>query len=108
MKAKSTSMMMLTVSLMLIMMQLNAQTWNLAGNTNATASSKLGTNNNIPLRLFSNNAEQMHINANVAGKVGFVGVGTTAPNTRLHVNGVVTATGGTFRTVYHAGTVLPS
>lgn len=95
MTRKISTLLGLSVSLMLTQVQVNAQTWNLTGNTNATAASRLGTNNNIPLRLFTNNAEQVHINANVAGKVGFVGMGTTAPNTRLHVNGVITATGGT-------------
>ena len=66
---------------------LNAQSWNLPGNANATASSKLGTTNNIPLRLFTFNAERIHINANVSGKVGYVGIGTTAPAQRLHVAG---------------------
>lgn len=77
-----------------------AQTWNLAGNTNLTATSKIGGTSataaqNFPLSLYTYNAERIHINANVSGKVGFVGIGTNAPATRLHVNGVITATGGT-------------
>lgn len=91
MKTKIKSAMMLAASLMLSV-QLNAQNWLLLGNSTATASSKLGTTNNIPVRLFTNNAERIHINANVSGKVGYVGIGTTAPAQRLHVvgNGLIT------------------
>ena len=77
--------MMLGASLM-FNMQVHAQ-WSLTGNANATAASKLGTTNNIPLRLFTYNAERIHINANVSGKIGYVGIGTTAPAQRLHVVG---------------------
>ena len=78
----------------------DAQTWNLAGNTNLSATSKLeGTSataaQNFPLSLYTYNAERIHINANTSGKVGYVGIGTATPATRLHVNGVITATGGT-------------
>src|SRR5215212_4401823 len=55
--------------------------WSLAGNSNATSTSKLGTTNAINLRLLTNNAERMRITTS-----GLVGVGTTSPNTRLHVN----------------------
>ena len=47
--------------------------WSLAGNSNATSASKLGTTNLIDLKLFTNNAERMRINT-----VGSVGIGTTA------------------------------
>ncbi len=65
----------------------HAQNWVLPGNGNATATSILGTTNNIPLRMFTNNAERIHINANVSGKVGYVGIGTASPSAKLHVNG---------------------
>ena len=91
----------------------SAQTWNLIGNTNLTATSKLGGSSatvgqNFPLRLFTYNAERIHINANVAGKVGYVGIGTAAPATMLHVNGVITATGGTSTAWNTAVTRLPA
>lgn len=58
--------------------------WSLAGNSNASATtSKLGTSNAIPLRLFTNNAVRMYIHPTS----GNVGVGTTTPLTKLHING---------------------
>jgi Chaperone of endosialidase len=51
-----------------------AQSWNITGNTNATVSSRLGTNNNIPLRFFTNNAERMRIT-----EAGRVGIGIVSP-----------------------------
>ena len=69
-----------------------AQSWNLTGNTNMTSTSKIGgtsatTAQNFPLRLYTYNAERLHINANVSGKVGYVGIGTTSPAQKLHVVG---------------------
>jgi len=55
--------------------------WSLAGNSNATSSSKLGTTNAINLRMFTNNVERMRLATS-----GLVGINTTAPNARLHVN----------------------
>lgn len=55
--------------------------WSLAGNNNATATSKLGTTNAINLSVYTKNLERMRIlSAN-----GYVGIGTTAPAARLHV-----------------------
>jgi hypothetical protein len=54
--------------------------WSTFGNSNATSSSKLGTTNGINLRLFTNNAERVRI----LYTNGFVGIGTTTPNARLH------------------------
>ena len=55
--------------------------WSLAGNNNATATSKLGTTNAINLSVYTNNLERMRIlSAN-----GYVGIGVTAPAARLHV-----------------------
>lgn len=56
--------------------------WSLAGNSNATSSSKLGTTNAISLRFYTNNVQRMIINSSN----GAVGIGTTTPDSRLHVN----------------------
>jgi len=56
--------------------------WSLAGNSNATATSKLGTTNLVNLSLFTNNLERMRLTTS-----GNVGIGTTTPFTKLHVNG---------------------
>jgi hypothetical protein len=62
--------------------------WSLAGNNNATNSSKLGTTNAVPLRLFTKNAERVRIDT-----FGRVGIGTTSPAQLLHVNGNSVITG---------------
>jgi len=56
--------------------------WSLAGNSNATTASKLGTTNAINLAFFTNNVERARINTS-----GFVGIGTASPLSKLHVNG---------------------
>jgi hypothetical protein len=61
----------------------NAQSWNLTGNSNASSSSKLGTTNSVPLRLYTNNSERMRIDAS-----GNAGIGTTSlGSSKLIVNG---------------------
>ncbi len=50
-------------------------TWNLAGNSNATSSSKLGTTTSTPLKLTTNNKTRVFIDA--AGKVG---IGNSSPS----------------------------
>jgi len=60
--------------------------WNLAGNTNATASSKLGTTNAIPLRLTTNNQTRVYINA-TTGNVGIGSGDNSALNYKLQVTG---------------------
>jgi tetratricopeptide (TPR) repeat protein len=49
--------------------------WSLAGNSNATSSSKLGTTNAVALRLFTNNAVRVYVASG-----GNVGIGTTSPS----------------------------
>lgn len=56
--------------------------WVLAGNTNATTSSWLGTSNNIPLIIKTNNSERLRI---LSSGNGNVGIGETNPNSRLTV-----------------------
>jgi hypothetical protein len=56
--------------------------WSVAGNSTATSTSKLGTTNDINLRIVTNNIERMRIlSAN-----GNVGIGMISPTDRLHVN----------------------
>jgi hypothetical protein len=62
--------------------QNTAPYWSLAGNSNATSSSKLGTTTATPLKIFTNNLLRMHISPN-----GFVGIGTTSPTYKLQVMG---------------------
>ncbi len=60
--------------------------WSLAGNSNAGAGSKLGTTNGVPLRLFTNNAERIRIDA-----AGQVGIGIPTPVSILTIR----SSGGT-------------
>ena len=57
--------------------------WSLAGNSNATSSSKLGTTNSVDLRILTNNTEKMRITT-----AGSVGIGTTSVNSsaKLDIN----------------------
>src|SRR4051812_35102908 len=72
-------------TLLLIAIQVLAQDtppyWSLGGNTSATSASKLGTINNINLRVYTNNLERLRISA-----AGLVGIGTTIPTEKLQVN----------------------
>jgi hypothetical protein len=78
--------------------QNTAPYWSLEGNSDAANSSKLGTINAIPLRLYTNNTSRVYIDAS-----GNVGIGTTAPVQRLHVAGNTYVSGKV-----GIGTALPS
>ena len=56
--------------------------WLLAGNTNATSASWLGTSNNFPLVIKTNNTERMRILSTGNGNVG---IGDNNPGSRLTV-----------------------
>lgn len=75
-----------TAGALFVAVQVQAQNsspyWSLAGNSNASSSSKLGTTNSVPLRLLTNNVERIRIATD-----GKVGVGTTNPQQRFHVEG---------------------
>lgn len=58
--------------------------WSTSGNNNATGTSKLGTTNNISLRLFTNNVQRMYIDS----ANGRVGINVMSPQDRLHVNSI--------------------
>lgn len=57
--------------------------WLLAGNSNANANSWLGTSNNFPLIIRTNNAERMRI----LSSNGNIGIGTISPAERVHIAG---------------------
>lgn len=54
--------------------------WSLAGNSNASTSSKLGTTNGVPLRLVTKNLERLRIDS-----LGRVGIGLASLKSKLSV-----------------------
>lgn len=60
---------------------LNQQTWSLIGNTlSSTSGNKLGSVNAYPVRICTNNADRIYVDAS-----GKVGINTTLPLQKLHV-----------------------
>ena len=58
-----------------------AQSWNITGNSGTNSSNNfIGTTDNQPLVLKSNNIESLRIKSN-----GNIGIGTTNPDTKLHI-----------------------
>lgn len=58
------------------------ESWNVTGNSNTTASNFLGTTDNAPLVIKTNNTERMRITAD-----GWIGIGTITPTAALQVKG---------------------
>ncbi len=69
-----------TIVTVLISLQLTAQNWLIAGNSNITTSNFLGTTNNKPLIIKTNNAERMRVLG-----TGNVGIGIATPENKLHI-----------------------
>lgn len=71
--------------------QLHAQSWNLTGNAGTDPNVQfIGTTDAKALKIRTNNTVRMLFKSN-----GDVGLGTQTPTSKFHVNGVITATGGT-------------
>jgi hypothetical protein len=76
-----------TITIILILMQgiqyLSAQDWHLTGNTGTNASTNfIGTTDNEAFKIRTNNSVRLTINSS-----GKVGIGTTSPQDKFHVNG---------------------
>jgi len=56
--------------------------WSMAGNSNASPSSKLGTTGNTSLRFYTNNVQRVIINS----VEGYIGIGTPTPDSKVHIN----------------------
>lgn len=68
-----------------------AQNWSLTGNAGTDpATNFIGTTDSKVLKIKTNNQVRMYFKTN-----GDIGVGTITPSSKFHVNGVITATGGT-------------
>jgi hypothetical protein len=79
-----------------------ATAWALGGNT-LTSVQNLGTQSNHDLPIITNNVERMRITA-----TGDVGIGTTAPAARLHVDGTVAFSATVTLTNTGSALTLPS
>jgi hypothetical protein len=61
----------------------NGNAWSLTGNS-LSGTEVLGSTNNQPVKLYTNNAERVRIK-----ETGEVGIGTNSPNVALDINGAV-------------------
>jgi len=56
--------------------------WTMEGNSNTDSGDYLGTNDNFPLKIYTNGGERMRITT-----AGEVGIGDTSPDFKLEVTG---------------------
>lgn len=81
---KQTFLCFLVVALLLSVSHASAQNtssyWSITGNSNAAATSKLGTTNGTPVNLITNNVTRIRVSPD-----GKVGIGTSTPQQQLHV-----------------------
>lgn len=88
---KKLLLVLITGSLMTLSLKTNAQSWLLTGNAGTNpATDFIGTTDAKVFKIKTKNLVRMYFKTN-----GDVGVGTQTPTSKLHVNGVITATGGT-------------
>jgi hypothetical protein len=88
---KKLLLVLMTGSLMALSLKTNAQNWLLTGNAATNpATDYIGTSDAKALKIKTNNQVRMYFKSS-----GDVGVGTQTPTSKFHVNGVITATGGT-------------
>ena len=75
------------VNAMLLSFCVAAQnSWQITGNSNITTNNFIGTTNNVAFKIRTNNIVRININSS-----GNVGIGTTAPKSKLDVSGGITA-----------------
>src|SRR5207249_5330354 len=76
-----------TITIILILMQSTqhsgAQSWSLTGNAGTNASTNfIGTTDNVAFKIRTNNSVRLTISSS-----GKLGIGTTSPQDKFHVNG---------------------